>query len=201
MFVFPLPSPFWGFIIFSQLGRTVKHLSHWLREPRCETQISCLQDPSPQSYQVTPLSGVKEGLILWVAVIQCGHTCKKLAMVGFTYHKYMVPIVSANLCPASLVALLVKNLPTMRETWVRSLAWEDLCHPDSLLNLALSFTFIMNDLLSCSPNLRFPLKDELFSFLPNHSLAYTPISKPFKGHQSITDGPGDTFLNVKVFFL
>ena len=26
---------------------------------------------------------------------------------------------------ASLVALLVKNLPTMQETWVRSLGWED----------------------------------------------------------------------------
>ena len=26
---------------------------------------------------------------------------------------------------ASLVAQLVKNLPAMRETWVRSLAWED----------------------------------------------------------------------------
>ena len=26
---------------------------------------------------------------------------------------------------ASLVAQLVKNLPSMRETWVRSLGWED----------------------------------------------------------------------------
>ena len=26
---------------------------------------------------------------------------------------------------ASLVAQLVKNLPTMRETWVQSLGWED----------------------------------------------------------------------------
>ena len=26
---------------------------------------------------------------------------------------------------ASLVAQLVKNLPTMRETWVQSLCWED----------------------------------------------------------------------------
>ena len=28
-------------------------------------------------------------------------------------------------CWASLVAQLVKNLPAMRETWVRSLGWED----------------------------------------------------------------------------
>ena len=27
---------------------------------------------------------------------------------------------------ASLIAQLVKNLPTMRETWVQSLGWEDL---------------------------------------------------------------------------
>ena len=30
------------------------------------------------------------------------------------------------LCLASLVAQLVKNLPAMWETWVRSLGWEDL---------------------------------------------------------------------------
>ena len=28
-------------------------------------------------------------------------------------------------CWASVVAQLVKNLPTMRETWVQSLGWED----------------------------------------------------------------------------
>ena len=28
-------------------------------------------------------------------------------------------------CWASLVAKLVKNLPAMQETWVRSLGWED----------------------------------------------------------------------------
>ena len=29
------------------------------------------------------------------------------------------------LCWASLVALMMKNLPTMQETWVQSLGWED----------------------------------------------------------------------------
>ena len=33
-------------------------------------------------------------------------------------------VLNANLW-ASLVAQLVKNLPAMRETWVRSLGWED----------------------------------------------------------------------------
>ena len=32
---------------------------------------------------------------------------------------------SVNIEPASLVAQVVKNLPAMRETWVRSLVWED----------------------------------------------------------------------------
>ena len=38
------------------------------------------------------------------------------------------PILYLDLCfifRASLVAQLVKNLPAMQETWVRSLAWED----------------------------------------------------------------------------
>ena len=29
-------------------------------------------------------------------------------------------------CLASLVAQMVKHLPTMRETWIQSLGWEDL---------------------------------------------------------------------------
>ena len=33
--------------------------------------------------------------------------------------------VVVNILWASLVAQLVKNLPAMRETWVRSLCWED----------------------------------------------------------------------------
>ena len=38
------------------------------------------------------------------------------------------------ICRASLVAQLVKNLPALWETWVRSLGWEDpleegSCHP------------------------------------------------------------------------
>ena len=32
---------------------------------------------------------------------------------------------SSKQTPASLVAQLVKNLPAMQETWVRSLAWEE----------------------------------------------------------------------------
>ena len=37
-------------------------------------------------------------------------------MINATYYAYY---------RASLVAQLVKNLPAMQETWVRSLGWED----------------------------------------------------------------------------
>ena len=33
--------------------------------------------------------------------------------------------ISSKLVPASLVTQLVKNLPAMQETWVRSLGWDD----------------------------------------------------------------------------
>ena len=39
----------------------------------------------------------------------------RLGIIGIGY----------ELLGASLVAQLVKNLPAMRETWVRSLGWED----------------------------------------------------------------------------
>ena len=34
-------------------------------------------------------------------------------------------LVFYGICWASLMAQLVKNLPAMQETWVRSLGWED----------------------------------------------------------------------------
>ena len=34
-------------------------------------------------------------------------------------------IADLHSCRVSLVALMVKNLPAMQETWVRSLGWED----------------------------------------------------------------------------
>ena len=39
---------------------------------------------------------------------------------------------------ASLVAQLVKNLPAMRETWVRSLGWEDPLEKGNLENFPAS---------------------------------------------------------------
>ena len=46
---------------------------------------------------------------------------------------------------ASLVAQMVKNLPSMQETWVRSLAWEDplekgMATPSSILAWRIPWT-------------------------------------------------------------
>ena len=41
--------------------------------------------------------------------------------VSFFFKKYLFDCAGT----ASLVAQMVKNLPAMRETWVRSLGWED----------------------------------------------------------------------------
>ena len=55
-------------------------------------------------------------------------------MPKVTYHvsgrdqmktQHIVPTVSIGTDWASLVAQMVKNLPAMWETWVRSLGWED----------------------------------------------------------------------------
>ena len=40
-------------------------------------------------------------------------------------HEALGSIPSIYIFRASLVAQLVKNLPTKRETWVQSLGWED----------------------------------------------------------------------------
>ena len=46
------------------------------------------------------------------------HTCE--AFLQLVFNKHIIYIVT------SLVAQMVKNPPAMRETWVRSLGWEDL---------------------------------------------------------------------------
>ena len=43
---------------------------------------------------------------------------------------------SEDLFRASLVAQLVKNLPAVREIWVRSLGWEDPCLENSMDSMA-----------------------------------------------------------------
>ena len=47
------------------------------------------------------------------------------AGVGFLEAREALDILLFLLENASLIAQLVKNLPAMRETWVRSLGWKD----------------------------------------------------------------------------
>ena len=57
------------------------------------------------------------------------HSCnfQKLFLILWTfllYHPFFVWLTHYPLFGASLVAQMVKNLPAMQETWVRSLGWE-----------------------------------------------------------------------------
>ena len=57
-------------------------------------------------------------------------------------HKFHIPLRARG---ASLVAQLVKNPPTMRETWVQSLGWEDplekvMATPSSILAWRIPWT-------------------------------------------------------------
>ena len=53
------------------------------------------------------------------------HTCSRLTHIcTFTHSHTLLHTITRN-HTASLVAQVVKNPPTMRETWVQSLGWED----------------------------------------------------------------------------
>ena len=53
------------------------------------------------------------------------HTCSRLTHIcTFTHSHTLLHTITHN-HTASLVAQMVKNPPTMRETWVQSLGWED----------------------------------------------------------------------------
>ena len=58
------------------------------------------------------------GILQAIFTGKCGECSQCMDHTGFASAQSLV-------APASLVAQLVKNLPTMRETLVRSLGWED----------------------------------------------------------------------------
>ena len=73
-------------------------------------------------YNLSPCSPLPERLhdLLLNGIIDKFHRVK--------LHKHVVLTINNRLITflwASLVAQLIKNLPTMQETWVRSLGWED----------------------------------------------------------------------------
>ena len=72
--------------------------------------------------KVKSLSGVRLVATPWIAAYQA-----PLSM-GFSRQEYWsgLPAIYLGVSKrASLVAQMVKNPPTMQETWVRSLGWED----------------------------------------------------------------------------
>ena len=52
-------------------------------------------------------------------------TGKPIALTRQTFVRKVMSLLRNTLSRAALVAQLVKNLPAMWETWVRSLGWED----------------------------------------------------------------------------
>ena len=68
----------------------------------CQTQVMLLTPLLKQALNEQPLL-----VLLWVVFVDF-------------HNPYNHPVIRA-----ALVARLVKNLPAMRETWVRSLGWED----------------------------------------------------------------------------
>ena len=68
----------------------------------CQTQVMLLTPLLKQALNEQPLL-----VLLWVVFVDF-------------HNPYNHPVIRS-----SLVAQLVKNLPAMRETWVRSLGWED----------------------------------------------------------------------------
>ena len=73
-----------------------------------------------RKWQPTPvlLSWESQGREAWWAAAYRSHR------VGHDWSD-LAAAAAVDLCWASLVAQLVKNLPARRETWVRSLGWED----------------------------------------------------------------------------
>ena len=69
---------------------------------------------------------------------------------------------------ASLVAQLLKNLPAMRETWVRSLGWEDPLEKEIVIinstSLATPCTADIGSVVGYNYQVPLGLKDTLVSF-------------------------------------
>ena len=55
----------------------------------------------------------------------CSHEIKKCLLVGRKAMTNLASVLESRDITLPLVAQLVKNPPTMWETWVRSLGWED----------------------------------------------------------------------------
>ena len=74
---------------------------------------------------VEPSCVVGRGCLLW-PVRSFGKTLLAFALLHFVLQGQICLLLQASLPRISQVAQTAKCLPTMRETWVQSLGWEDL---------------------------------------------------------------------------
>ena len=81
----------------------------------CALSFSCSQSTHPP-YPFLPLAFAQAVPSAWSALP---------SFLNFFLKKYLFIYAALDLSWASLVAQMVKNLPAMWETWVRSLGWED----------------------------------------------------------------------------
>ena len=78
--------------------------------------LSCIGEGNGNPLQHSCLENPRDGGAWWAAVSGVTQSRTRLKWLSSS---------SIRLSQASLVAQLVKNLPAMWETWVRSLGWED----------------------------------------------------------------------------
>ena len=122
----------------SQVALVVKNLPASTGNIRQGFNLWLRQVPWRRAWQPTPvfLSGESHGRGAWWATVHgvpkswtrlkrqhaCTHARHLLGVVNTAVKNNCVEVVWI---PLSLVAQMVKCLPAVRETWVRSLGWED----------------------------------------------------------------------------
>ena len=100
------------------------------------TLISALLLAISSTYPVSKITGVFLPSLLGISVCQQSPGCHSRPVLECLFQSEWPPLSQVHISEsqdicfahaviASLVTQLVKNLPAMRETWVRSLGWED----------------------------------------------------------------------------
>ena len=79
--------------------------------------LSCTGEGNGNLLQCSCLENPRDGGAWWAAVYEVAQSRTRLKRLSSSSSQWYYW--------ASLIAQLVKNLPAMREIWVRSLGWED----------------------------------------------------------------------------
>ena len=106
--------------------------------------LSCIGEGNSNPFQRSCLENPRDGGAWWAAIYGVAQRRTRLKQLSS----------SSSYLWASLVAQTVKNLPTMRETWILSLGWEDLLEEGMATHssfLALENPHGQRSLVGCSP--------------------------------------------------